>query len=226
MVLAGIYFTLNTPYFNIKSVEAEGGKYYTDKEIVTLANVKVGNNIIFHLDKGKILDRLTKNPYFEEVEISRSLPNTVKIKVKERMQLASLAYGDKYIVIDDKGLVLRKTEVDPKLPLITGLKIKAMDQGKIAEVSKERELEEAIEILRIAKKNNIFFKKISIGQAVTKAYIFDEFLIKASEDRIISNIKKGNIQKVIADLLSKDIKRGTITIGGDGYISFSPDINS
>ena len=38
-------------------------------------------------------------------------------------------------------------------------------------------------------------------------------------------IEKGKLQNVIQTLMDKDIERGTINISGDGYITFSPEID-
>ena len=39
-------------------------------------------------------------------------------------------------------------------------------------------------------------------------------------------MEKGELQKVVASLFADGIERGTIKMGGDNYISFSPDIEA
>ena len=39
----------------------------------------------------------------------------------------------------------------------------------------------------------------------------------------MESIKNGYLQKVVSDLFENGINRGTINMGGDDYMSFSPE---
>ncbi len=224
-LIVSIMIFLMSSYFNIEKVEVSGNKYFTKNEIVGMANVNMNENLLFKLNKSEIIERLTKSPYIKDVEIDRKLPNKVKIIVKEREQILTIGYGNRYLVLDSKGRLLRKTDIEPKITLITGIKIKELKVGEFIKVEPQRKLEVALDILNKAKKNNLFFKKLDLRKPVIRAYVYDELIIKGTEDRIIGSIENNSLQKVIADLFSKNILRGVINVGGDGYISYSPNTN-
>ena len=122
-VLAGLYFFASSSYFNVTSFEVSGNSYYTEEEILIMGGCQTGGNIFWGSDVGQIRERLERDAYMEKVKIRRALPNTIKIELTERKQVAAVVYDDNYAVIDEDGLVLRKSSVAPHLPLIQGLTI-------------------------------------------------------------------------------------------------------
>ena len=86
-----------------------------------MGGCETGKNLFWGIDSKKIRSRLQQDAYMERVEVRRKLPDTVKITVTERAQVAAIAYGDRYVVIDAAGIVLRKAGVDPKVTVLKGL---------------------------------------------------------------------------------------------------------
>ncbi len=66
----------------------------------------------------------------------------------------------------------------------------------------------------------MYFKKIKVSSVVVKAYIYDSLICQAAPDVLANNMPQLN--DVIYDLYKKGIERGQITMGDDGYFSFSP----
>lgn len=223
-VLVLIYFGLSSSYFNIKHISVSGNHYYTDQEVINMADAKKGKNIFFEAGKKDIIKRLEKDPYFEEVKVKRSLPSTLKLVVKERVQTAAVAYGNQYVVIDNEGNVLRKTGVMPKVTLLTGLTISKMEVGSPIEVEEKETLDTTLKMLHAMVKGDIFFKKIDFSKMLIRAYIYDNLIVKGKPQQLMDAINSGDLQKVVSDLFDDGISRGTINIGGNDYMSFSPDI--
>lgn len=219
-----IYFGLSSSYFNIRHISVSGNHYYTDQEVINMADAKKGKNIFFKSGKQDMVKRLEKDPYFADVKVKRSLPSTLKIVVKERVQTAAVAYGDQYVVIDNEGNVLRKTGVMPKVTLLTGLTISKMEVGEPIEVEEKETLGVTLDMLHAMVKGDIYFKKIDISKVIIRAYIYDNLIVKGKPEHLMNAIKSGSLQKVVTDLFDDGISRGTINIGGNDYMSFSPEI--
>ena len=225
-VAAAVYFFLRSSYFSVKHFEVEGNSYYTDKEVLAMAKVSEGENIIFDTKLSELEDNLLKDPYFREVEVHRKLPSTIKFTITERTQTAAVKYGDSYIVMDEDGTVLRRTDIMPEITLLTGLTISKMNVGEKLEAEEATSLSVTLRMLDAMREGDIYFKKIDVSKVMIRCYIYDTFLVKGTPTEILAAIRSGELQKVVATLFAQDISRGTIKMGGSDYMSFSPDIDS
>jgi len=212
------------PAFEVKAYEVEGNSYYTDDEIMVMGDCKTGGNIFWHVDSKDIKERLLKDPYVSKVKVRRILPDTVKIIITERRQEAAMVFGSSYVVIDEENIVLRKTSVAPKLPLVKGITITKMDMGEVIEVKEKVRFQQAIELIQIMENNDMYFKTIVMEKTQVKAYVLDNLVCVGSPADMMQSVKDGNVQKVIRQLFKKKIERGTIKVSGGDYISFSPEI--
>lgn len=222
--LAAVALFLSSSFFDIQNIEVEGNKYYTDGEVINLADATLGVNLFWEAGDSQIKENLGKNPYFSDVKVKRKLPSTLVIELKERAQIAAIVYGDKYVVIDEDGTVLRKSEVDPKVTLLTGLTINKLNVGETVGAEETSTLETTLKMLASMKEGDIYFKKIDVSRVVIKAYIYDTLIVKGTPKQMMKAIDSGKLQIVVNDLFKKDITRGTINLGDHKYLSFSPGI--
>ncbi len=226
-VIALIIYGMSTSYFNIKKVKVEGNSYYSDRQIVTMSDAKTGVNIFWGAGDSKIKNRLKKDPYFGDVSINRRLPSTLIIKVEERRQVAAVEYGDKYVVIDTEGIVLRTGKIDPKLTLISGFKITKMEKGEKLEVEEKNTLSKTLKMLSAMEKGDLFFKKVTVEEDEDNrisAYILDSLVVKGKPQIVLERMKSGDLQKVVNKLMKKGDTRATIAVDDNNFITFSPDI--
>lgn len=222
-----IIYIMSTSLFNIKSIKVKGNYYYSTEQVITLSDAKTGVNIFWGAGDTKIRNRLKKDPYFADVSIKRRLPSTLVILVEERKQIAAVEYGDKYVVIDPEGVVLRTGEIDPKLTLISGLKITKMKKGEQLEVKQSKTLSKTLKMLLAMEKGDIFFKKITFEEGqdkYIKAYVLDHLVVKGKPQYVMKRMKSADLQKVINNLMQKKDIRGTIFVDENNFITFSPDI--
>ncbi len=218
-----LYLFLSSDYFTVKKITVQGSKYYTQEEVTALAGAKEGGNLFFDENIKKMKKRLEKDPYFESVKFKRIIPDALVIQVTERPQTAAIIYGDQYVVIDGTGLVLRKTDIDPEITALTGLTISKLHLGEKVEAEESESLKTTLEMISIMKKGDLFFKKIDVSKVIIKAYIYDNLIVKGTPKQIMESIENGYLQKVVSDLFENGINRGTINMGGDDYMSFSPE---
>ena len=72
-----------TLFFKVESVEVTGNSRYSAQEIQDACGVQLGDNL-YLLSKPDMVQRLHQRlPYIDEVRITRSLPNTLRVQVTE-----------------------------------------------------------------------------------------------------------------------------------------------
>ena len=67
-----------------KTLTATGSSYYAEDEIITMSNVKIGDNIFWGKSVREVKNRLLKDPYIEKIKIERKLPDKINFKITER----------------------------------------------------------------------------------------------------------------------------------------------
>lgn len=225
VVIGGGIAFLASPMFNVAKYEIEGNLYYSDDEILVMGGCKTGENIFWEAGLSEIQERLSKDAYMQEVTVKRSLPDTVRIKITERQQMAAVVYGEKYVVIDGAGTVLRKTSVEPKVTVIKGLTISKMNVGEPIEAEEKVLLRQTLEMLSSMKKGDMYFKKVEISKVQIRAYVADSLICQGTPDQLMEAMEEQRLQLVIQELYEQEIERGTIKVSGDNYISFTPKID-
>ena len=223
VIIAVTAFSLSS-FFTVDTIDVQGNKYFTDEEISNMAHASTGQNIIYKLNKGNMLNYLEKNPYIEEARVYRKLPSTIVINVKERIQIAALTYGDQFLIIDNKGTLLRITKTKPKLTIVTGFKVKKVKLGEPVEVNSPDLFKELLSLLKSMEAGDVYFTKINITELLITANVYDSLVVKSKYKDLKDNIDKGRLHKVLDELFKRNIKRGTITISSDGYASFTPEL--
>ncbi|MBB1533065.1 MAG: FtsQ-type POTRA domain-containing protein [Mogibacterium sp.] len=223
VIIAVTAFSLSS-FFTVDTIDVQGNKYFTDEEISNMAHASTGQNIIYKLNKGNMLNYLEKNPYIEEARVYRKLPSTIVINVKERIQIAALTYGDQFLIIDNKGTLLRITKTKPNLTIVTGFKVKKVKLGEPVEVNSPDLFKELLSLLKSMEAGDVYFTKINITELFITANVYDSLVVKSKYKDLKDNIDKGRLHKVLDELFKRNIKRGTITISSDGYASFTPEL--
>lgn len=224
-MIGAVIYGLKSPHFDVTTYEVEGNTYYNDEEIINMGDCNTGVNIFTGFKPSDIKKQLMKDPYMEKVRITRKLPSTVVIHITERKQTAAVVYGDRFVVIDDEGTVLRLTSVDPKVTIIHGLSIKKMTLGEPLEVEETVLYRQSMEIVYAMLANDMYFRAIHISDAGVSAYVLDNLVVKGLSDNIVDALKHKDIQLVVQNLFSQGIERGTIKVTGENYVSFDPALD-
>lgn len=215
----GMYFFFTSSLFDIQKITVENNSHYTAEQVISLAGAKTGENL-FEVSFSQMKDKLLADPYVKNVKLKRKIPAEVVIKVEERKEDAAVVDGKQYLIIDGEGMVLRKSDVEPALTLLMGMKIKNMKPGTPLEVEDNSSLTDTLKLLKQVKKNELYFKKIDISKIIIKAYIYDQLVCEGTPEDIMNNLD--SLQEVLYDLYTKGIERGVIKMGSDEYFSFSP----
>lgn len=168
LLIIAIIFVLSSSLFNIKSINVLNNNILSNEDIISLSNINIGQNI-FKINKNASIDHLKENAYIEEVDISRKLPNTLEINVKERKRKYMLQFADSYVYINNQGYMLEISTEKLDLPIITGFKtdLSNVKPGERLEVDDLKKLDMVIKIVETANVNNI-------GNLITKVEVSDE----------------------------------------------------
>lgn len=147
IIIAGIIYAMLSPIFNVTSIEVNGNNKISSESIISLSGLKVGQNI-FNFRTSNIVDNIKQNAYVESVQINRSLPDTIKITVEERVTTFMMSFGNAYVYINNQGYLLEITSEKGKYPLLIGYETPEED---IQEGNRlcTNDLEKLSDILRI-----------------------------------------------------------------------------
>ena len=109
-------------YFTITEVRVTGDSEVPTADIIGVSGADSSRNI-FMLREKKAVQQIKDNyPQLETVEITRSLPGSILIRVTERVPVASVMAADGYWLIDKNTVCFDlSAEQDQTYPLITGL---------------------------------------------------------------------------------------------------------
>jgi cell division protein FtsQ len=158
-------FITQCDYYKAKSLTITGNHMFSDKQIISQADLKKGTNI-FSVNLSLIQKRLLAHPWIEEAEISREFPSGIEIRVKEHKAVAIVDLGRRFL-INNKGKIFKEWSAgDPgALPVITGLKYSDIsitpklrshgsDENKMALFMKERSnpFESVMDVLRLGQR--------------------------------------------------------------------------
>lgn len=120
IVLLLLFFRFS-PTFNITTIVIENNNTVGTEEIESLSGVTKGMNL-FSISKKRIAKKVEENSYIASAEVSRALPNTLKIKVNERTERYVVQYIEgKFAVLDGQGFILAVDETSRGLVSLAGL---------------------------------------------------------------------------------------------------------
>ena len=123
--LPGIFFSRN-PRFKFQNLEVDSTGYWQKNPQILLdrLGLKKGS-YLFTIDLQKLRQQLEKLPSIESAEVRMVLPDTLKIKIVERIPRAALLSVNSPAVVDADGVVMKRSEssaANQRLPVIKGLR--------------------------------------------------------------------------------------------------------
>lgn len=155
-LIASIIFFMMTPLFNILEVQVVNNEKISSETIISLSKITLGENI-YKISSKAVKQNIKQNPYVENVEVNRKLPNKIVISVKERKTTYMLEYAEGYAYINNQGYILEISEEKLETPIIIGYKtpqeqIKAGNRLYSEDLEK---LETVLKIMESASSNGV-----------------------------------------------------------------------
>lgn len=116
-----LVYAFTSPIFNITEINVIGNEKFESEEYIDLSELKTDENI-FNFRKSKVISKIKKNAYVEEVIIKRKLPSKIEITIKERTPTYIIPLGEEgFAYINNQGYVLEKSIGKIPLMSITGI---------------------------------------------------------------------------------------------------------
>lgn len=144
LVLITGYVLLRSPFFEVRNIVVRGSQLIDQGKIKSVSDIAPGANI-FKVDLAAATTRLKLIPMIKDVQVTRALPSTVVIEVKERTPAGLLSTGDGFIEVDGEGVYLQKANAgSPGLPVITGIQCDTFSPGDVVQA---KGLEDALEVI-------------------------------------------------------------------------------
>jgi cell division protein FtsQ len=122
-------YAMTTPRFGIKTVALSGNSRLTQGDVVEQGGIEMGKNL-FGFDTHAAEEKLLKNPWVASVQVTRELPNGLKVELVERKAAALAAIGERLFLVTKDGEPFKevKPEDPTDFPVVTG--ISAGDLGR------------------------------------------------------------------------------------------------
>lgn len=107
--------------FEVQRVTVMGRRQAGRREVETAIGPAVGESIL-HFDLGEARRRVENLGWVRSASVSRLLPNTIHVSIRERAPAAVWQLSGALHLIDEVGAVIRSVEADEyaELPLIVG----------------------------------------------------------------------------------------------------------
>jgi cell division protein FtsQ len=225
-VIAAFLFSLSD-FFSVDTIQVKGNSHFSAEEIINISHAVRGHNLIYDPGKKDIIDYLEHNPYIKSAEVRRKLPSTLVISVKEREELFAFGYDDDFLIMDNEGILLRKTRTQPKLTLVEGVIVSKIKLGEEIGAKKQIVLDKCLKLMRTMKKGDLYFVRVDLtdiadGDTKIRAYIYDNLAVRSEYDLLIDAIEDGRLHLVVEKLVDDGISRGTILVNDDETISYQP----
>ncbi|MBR3250042.1 MAG: FtsQ-type POTRA domain-containing protein [Clostridia bacterium] len=222
IIVVGI-FLFTTPLFNVTEIEVKGNSTVNSEEIKSLSQIKLNENIFKNI-KAIIKENIKCNPYIEDVEVKRILPNKIQITVQERTVKFMLKLLDKYAYINSQGYILEITNQTREIPIIEGMSTleEEMIVGKRLNNEDLNKLETILKIVSSCEENEISKYITSINAQNQSEYI----MIFAEKGITVHLGNSTNLDTKIlyvkAILQAEEGNEGDIFVNGDLNNGFQP----
>lgn len=155
-IVAIILLAMTSPLFNIKEIIVEGNGKITKDEIISLSKINIEQNT-YKTNMKKSKKNILENPYIKNVEIKRSLPSKVIIKVQERKVAFMIEYGNGYVYVNNQGYILEISTQKLEVPIIQGTEtnVEEFVPGSRLTKSDLEKMSTVIKIMEVAVNNEI-----------------------------------------------------------------------
>lgn len=216
MTIGMIILINKSNIFIIKKVAILGNPIISGEDVKERTQNLIGKNIFF-ISKRDIINEAKKNPYVEEVEISKAYPKQVNIKIVEKQGIYYVDKGAYKCVLNNKLILLEMPEnIDNRnLVELKGVNFDDVDPGNI--VLENSRIENILDIFyKIIKNNPTNYKIDSIDVSDLtniKVYIGEvEGRLGSDEDLL------DKMNKLLHIMASPEvgITKGYIDVGFDG----------
>jgi cell division protein FtsQ len=223
-ILCSIFFfsvlvtlCLKLPYFNIENILVKNNRNIEPSVIISLSNIQKGSNV-FYINIKNVKSNILSNSYIEDVSLSRRLPNTVVLSVKERDASYYIEKDGSFVVLDSNGIILevRQNIRSMNLVKIDGITLDKVHIGSVLDTLDKRKLTFLKELgeLILANSSPLEFSKVDISNIMDLNIHFSNMEVKLGNEDDLEN----KLNKAVSIIVANDLKdaSGYINVGFEG----------
>ncbi|MES2310282.1 MAG: FtsQ-type POTRA domain-containing protein [Verrucomicrobiota bacterium] len=149
---------MDNPRYNLTEIEIEVQGSLQKRDVLRASHIEKGMGLM-KIDLHQVQHDIEKMPYVAEAEVSRHLPNKIKIRVTERIPMArwtcpaSATRMREVFTIDREGVLIRsRSNEQQTLPEIIGFKLADPEPGQKVE---SNEVLAAIQLLKYMERTSL-----------------------------------------------------------------------
>lgn len=159
MTLTLAFFAL-TVFFKVDNITSNSTRHYKKDDIIRSLGLEKGDNMFtFRLSalEKKIKD---KYPYLASVEITRNLPSTVNVKIKDSVPVAALSNSiGGYYLMDENGKILEQVpQINKGIAKVIGVSVIEAEAGEYLDTKNNPNAKKLVEITKELKKQKVMSK--------------------------------------------------------------------
>ena len=107
-----------SPVFEVRHLQVRGARHLSAARVARIAGVDGKANVLW-MSTAEVERRLERHPWIAEARVSRTLPATVAIRVRERQAVAVLV--PQGLLVAGDGMVLGRAPPGTLLPVVGGV---------------------------------------------------------------------------------------------------------
>ena len=126
---------------------------YTEEQVLSALRISVGDKMFQFSAKDKQKALEVELPYLDVVQIRRSLPGTVVVRVQPAVETWCVQTDGSWLILSDSLKVLKITQEKPEhLTALTGLAVNTPVEGYSLQLQDERKHQELLELIAVLEK--------------------------------------------------------------------------
>jgi hypothetical protein len=159
MAVYALWVVFHSPHLEIRRVEVIGAERIDAGKVRQLAAIPVGRNI-FRANLYRARLGVQSDPHVAEAQVSRALPDAVRILVRERRPVFSVYHAGAFYEADEAGVLDRRTRKrTPKLPLLV---LRNVGHYQVGDRLRPEVLNPALACLRLTAGDRMLLTKIKV----------------------------------------------------------------
>ncbi|MBE9582021.1 MAG: FtsQ-type POTRA domain-containing protein [Proteobacteria bacterium] len=136
-------------YFEARTITVEGNDRLSTEAILKQGKIKPHDNIL-EVNLRVLRDRLLANPWIAAVEVERELPDTIHIRVRERVPIAMVELNRPYYLSETGEIFKHVAPSDQtRAPVVTGLSLSDIDPSNPGRFPLFRAVMEVLHLSRL-----------------------------------------------------------------------------
>lgn len=198
--------------FALSDVKVTGQSEATDVEVVRLAGILLGQNLVA-MDVKAMERSISTHPWVKSVSVTRHFPSHLTIELVEHRAIATLSLGDLYLVNEEAEPFKRIKVGDAvDLPLITGLDREALTERNETAIESLRQAlslieayaaEPGVQALPLSEVN-VHPEGITAVTATGQEIEFGEGNVLPKLERLVRVRKELNQRSMVAEVIRLD----------------------